>query len=67
MGVSLYKLLHRYRTLDDQERQSNDPLEQFIGAFRSHGVDWADQHGTYLGKAAKDSMDPTTSKGYPDA
>jgi hypothetical protein len=37
--------------------QGDDPLEQFIGAFSSPRVDWADQHDAYLGKAVKDSMD----------
>jgi hypothetical protein len=45
----------------------DDPLEQFIGAFRSQDADWADQHDAYLRKAAKDSMDRATSKGHPDA
>ena len=49
------------------QHRVDDPLEQFIGAFCSHGADWADQHDAYLGKSAKDSMDPTTSKGHPDA
>jgi hypothetical protein len=33
-----------------------DPLEQFIGAFRSHGTDWADHHDAYLGQAVRDSL-----------
>jgi hypothetical protein len=49
------------------QQRGDDPLEQFIGAFRSHAADWADQHDTYLGKAAQSSMDPATSKGQPDA
>src|SRR3989442_15078949 len=49
------------------QHRVDDPLEQFIGAFRSQDADWADQHDAYLGKAAKDSMDPATSKGHPDA
>jgi len=49
------------------QHRVDDPLEQFIGAFRSHSADWADQHDAYLGKAAKGSMDPETSKGHPDA
>ena len=49
------------------QHRVNDPLEQFIGAFRGHGADWADQHDTYLGKTIKDSMDHATSKGHPDA
>ncbi len=40
------------------QHQSGDPLEQFIGAFRTHGADWADQHDAYLGKAVEGSMDP---------
>lgn len=28
-----------------------DPLEPFIGAFSSHGSDWADHHDAYLGKS----------------
>jgi hypothetical protein len=42
------------------QHQIDDPVEQFIGAFSSHGshgADWADQHDAYLGKAVKDSMD----------
>ena len=49
------------------QHRGDDPLEQFIGAFRSHAADWADQHDTYLGKAAQGSMDPATSKDQPDA
>ncbi len=29
----------------------SDPIEKFIGAFNSRGVDWADQHDSYLGQA----------------
>ena len=47
------------------QHRVDDPLERFIGAFHSQDADWADQHDAYLGKAAKDSMDPTTSKGHP--
>ena len=49
------------------QHRVDDPLEQFIGAFRSQSADWPDQHDTYLGKAAESSMDPETSKGHPDA
>jgi hypothetical protein len=49
------------------QQRGDDPLEQFIGAFRSHAADWADQHDTYMGKAVESSMDPATSKGQPDA
>lgn len=33
-----------------------DPLEQFIGGLRSQGVDWADRHDEYLGKAVAGTM-----------
>ncbi len=37
-------------------RDSDDPLEEFIGAFPGHGSgggsDWADRHDWYLGEAA---------------
>ena len=49
------------------QHRIDDPLERFIGAFSSHGANWADQHDVYLGKAAKDAMDNATSHGHPDA
>ncbi len=33
-----------------------DPLEEFIGAFNSQGIDWADQHDAHLGSALKETM-----------
>ena len=44
-----------------------DPLEQFIGAFSSHSVSWADHHDTYLGTAIRDTLHRNTSEGHPDA
>ena len=44
-----------------------DPLEQFIGAFNSHGTDWADHHDAYLGRAVRDTLDRERSAGSPDA
>jgi hypothetical protein len=32
-----------------------DPLEQFIGAFSSHGTDWTDHHDAYLGQVVRDT------------
>ena len=29
---------------------TDDPVEQFSGAFSSHVSDWPDNHDTYLGK-----------------
>lgn len=34
------------------QKDMDDPLEQFIGAFNSHGSDWIENHDTYLGNAA---------------
>jgi hypothetical protein len=44
-----------------------DPLEQFIGAFSSHGSDWADEHDTYLGRSALESVPGEDRKGHTDA
>lgn len=33
-----------------------DPLEEFIGAFSSRGIDWADQHDAHLGSSIKETM-----------
>jgi hypothetical protein len=30
---------------------ADDPLERFIGAFDSQGIDWVDKHDSYLGGA----------------
>jgi len=46
------------------QHRGDDPLEQFIGVFRSQDADWADQHDAYLGKAVQDSMDPATFKNH---
>jgi hypothetical protein len=35
---------------------AQDPIEPFIGAFRSEVPDWADQHDKYLGQGL---VDPT--------
>jgi hypothetical protein len=34
---------------------ADDPVEPFIGAFSSHGSDWADQHDAHLGNSLKDN------------
>jgi hypothetical protein len=49
------------------QHQVDDPLEQFIGAFSSHGADWADHHDTYLGESIRDTMRHEASEGNPDA
>ena len=35
--------------------EASDPLEEFIGAFDSQGIDWADQHDTHLGNSVKET------------
>ena len=37
---------------------ADDPVEQFIGAFNSHGSDWVERHDEYLGHAAVDMNQP---------
>jgi hypothetical protein len=32
----------------------NDPLEKFIGAFRSGCPDWTDNHDKYIGQSQQD-------------
>jgi hypothetical protein len=34
---------------------AHDPVEDFIGAFRSSVPGWADQHDKYIGQALKES------------
>jgi hypothetical protein len=36
--------------------EAGDPLEEFIGAFNSQGIDWADHHDAHLGNALKETM-----------
>ena len=47
--------------------QVADPLEQFIGAFSSHGADWADHHDAYLGQSVGDTMRRETPDDSPHA
>jgi hypothetical protein len=35
---------------------TDDPVEQFIGTFKSPVADWADNHDTYLGNAVMETM-----------
>jgi len=39
-----------------RQRQAEDPIEEFIGAFSSSEKDWADRHDEYLGQAARAKM-----------
>jgi hypothetical protein len=41
---------------DATKEFTDDPLEQFIGAFSSQVSDWADQHDKYLGKSVAQTM-----------
>lgn len=49
------------------QHRGEDPLEQFIGTFSSHGTDWADHHDTYLGMTIRDTMRRDTLAEHPDA
>jgi hypothetical protein len=49
------------------QHRVDDPLEQFIGAFSSHGGDWADHHDAYLGKSVRDTMRREAPEGHSDA
>ncbi len=43
------------RLAKDAPREIEDPLDKFVGAFRSDVPDWADNHDKYLGEElAKD-------------
>ena len=35
---------------------ANDPLEEFIGAFKSDIPDWADQHDKHLGQSSAEAL-----------
>ena len=37
-------------------QESEDPLEQFIGSFRSQDPNWADEHDKHLGRSLDDSL-----------
>jgi hypothetical protein len=45
----------------------DDPLEQFIGAFSSHGSDWADAHDKYFGLSVEEKMRREGRQGHADA
>ena len=38
------------------ETFSDDPLEEFIGAFKSDIPDWADRHDKYLGQSYAEGL-----------
>lgn len=38
------------------EQFAHDPLDPFIGAFDSGGIDWADNHDHYLGQMALEDV-----------
>jgi hypothetical protein len=44
----------------------DDPLEPFIGAFSSHGSDWADAHDKYLGLSVQEKMRHEKREGRAD-
>ncbi len=44
------------------QRLSDDPLEQFIGAFDSQEADWADEHDRHLGQSLAETMQSQNSE-----
>ena len=42
---------------------TNDPLDEFIGAFNSGGMPWADRHDEFIGKASIQNTDHDNSDG----
>lgn len=44
-----------------------DPVENFIGMFKSSIPDWADQHDQYMGQTLAAQMRSTGSEGSQDA
>lgn len=40
----------------------NDPLEEFIGAFKTETPDWADAHDEYLGRALSKELRESDEK-----
>ncbi len=38
------------RLANGKPKQIDDPLDEFVGAFRSDVPDWADNHDKYLGE-----------------
>ena len=45
------------RLFSGNEKQPDDPLEQFIGAFDSNIPDWTEQHDKYLGQSYQDTTE----------
>jgi hypothetical protein len=43
-----------------------DPLEKFIGAFRSNVSDWADDHDKHIGKSIMETMHSAKGEGSLD-
>ncbi|MGL5924415.1 hypothetical protein [Chroococcidiopsis sp.] len=39
------------------QKQVDDPLEQFIGAFNSNIPGWTEQHDRYLGRSHQDTTE----------
>ena len=48
------------------QQQTDDPLEQFIGALRGPGSDWAERHDQFLGQAVADTMQTTAPNNASD-
>ncbi len=42
--------------ISETRRQSDDPLEKFIGRFRFGEPDWADNHDRFIGEILDEKM-----------
>ncbi len=42
--------------ISETQKQTDDPLEKFIGRFRSDKPDWADNHDRYIGEILNKNM-----------
>lgn len=45
---------------------ADDPMEDFIGAWRSNGCAWPDQHDAYLGQAIAKHLTDARNSEYDD-
>jgi hypothetical protein len=50
-GQTPEELILNYLAQVVQEQVTNDPIEEFIGAFNSNVPDWLEHHDDYLGQS----------------
>jgi predicted transcriptional regulator len=51
MGQTPEELILKYLSQVVREQVANDPIEEFIGAFKSDTPDWLEHHDDYLGQS----------------